>query len=503
MESIEYLRSIVRRWQVVLLLGVLGAAGAYAYATSLPSLYRATSSVFVSSPRGETTNELVQGFTFTEKLVQSYSRLATMPAVLQPVIDSLELDTTPAALASSVTSSTPLNTVIIEVTVVNRSPEQAALIANAITKSLSETGQDLAQEGPSGAPSVALETVSTAQPPSRPFSPNTVLIVLTGLLVGLGVGVAYAVLREMLDTRVHDEKDLERVSDAPLLGKVARKSRRDPAGITMRVMPRSTGAEAYRRIQANLEFIDVDHRPRTIVVTSAVTRDGKSTTSVNLALALAERSPRVLLIDADLRRPSIAELCGVEPDVGLTTVLRGAISAQEAIVPGGDSLSVLPAGALPPNPGQLLGSEAMRTLLATLSARYDYIVIDSPPLLSASDALGLAHIADGAIVVARYRSTRRGQLKDTIESLENVNARVLGIVLNQVKDRRSNVYYGMDSVAPVVAPAAASTDAPDTAHDTAHDAAASSAEDSVSAPGTPAVPPTRRAVKASEKTTAS
>jgi capsular exopolysaccharide synthesis family protein len=442
MESVDYLRSVIRRWQVVLLLGVLGGLLGYAYASTLPTMYRATSSVFVSSPKGDTTNELVQGFTFTEKLVQSFAQLAITPAVLQPVIDSLGLDTTPAALAGSVSASTPLNTVIVEVTVINRSPEQAATIANAVTQSLATIGQDLAPEGPNGDPSVTLETVSTAQAPANPFSPNLMLMLATGVLFGLTVGAVFAVLRDMFDTRVRDEKDLARVSDVPLLGKIAKKGRRDPAGIVMRTMPRSAVAESYRRVQTNLEFIDVDHRPRTIVITSAVTGDGKTSTAVNLALALAERSSRVLLIDADLRRPSVAAVCGVEADVGLTTVLVGSISAEDAIVPCGPSLSVLSAGAVPPNPGQLLSSEAMRNLIRTLAGQYDYIVIDSPPLLATTDALGLAHIADGAIVVARYRATRRNQLKDAVDSLDNVNATVLGIVLNQVKERPQQTYYG-------------------------------------------------------------
>jgi capsular exopolysaccharide synthesis family protein len=461
MESIGYLRSIVRHWQVVVLLGILGAVGGYAYAMSLPTLYRATGSVFVSSPKGDTTNELVQGFTFTEKLVQSFSQLATTPAVLQPVIDTLDLDTTPAALAANVSATTPLNTVIVEVTAVSSSSEQAARIANAVTSSLAIVGQDLAPEGPDGAPSITLETVSTAQAPLNPYSPNLMLLIATGTLLGLAAGAAFAVLRDMLDTRVRDEKDLALVSDAPLLGKVGAKSRKDPAGIAMHVMPRSTIAEGYRRIQTNLEFIEVDHRPRTIVVTSSVAKDGKSTTAVNLALALAERSSRVLLIDADLRRPSIAEICGVEADVGLTTVLVGAITAEDAIVPCGPSLSVLSAGAVPPNPSQLLSSEAMRTLLRGLAERYEYIVIDSPPLLATTDALGLAHVSDGAIVVARYRATRRNQLKDTIDSLENVNAKVLGIVLNQVTERGRQAYYGRDAEsAPVHPPHPASAEGP-------------------------------------------
>jgi capsular exopolysaccharide synthesis family protein len=440
MESVDYLRSVIRRWQVVLLLGILGGLLGYAYAATLPTMYRATSSVFVSSPRGDTTNELVQGFTFTEKLVQSFSQLATTPAVLQPVIDTLELDTTPAALAKNVSASTPLNTVIVEVTVINRSAEQSAVIANAVTRSLATIGQELAPVGPGGAPSVTVQTVSTAQAPLNPFSPNLGLMLATGVLLGLTAGAVFAVLRDMFDTRVRDEKDLARVSDAPLLGKVGAKDRRDPAGIVMRTMPRSAIAESYRRIQTNLEFIDVDHRPRTIVVTSAVTGEGKTTTAVNLALALAERSSAVLLIDADLRHPGVAEVCGVETGAGLTTVLVGSLTAEDAIVRYGASLSVLPAGALPPNPGQLLSSDTMRTLLGRLTERYEYIVIDSPPLLSTTDALGLANIADGAIVVARYRATRRQQLKDTIESLDNVNATLLGVVLNQVKVRRQPAY---------------------------------------------------------------
>jgi capsular exopolysaccharide synthesis family protein len=489
MESVDYLRSVIRRWQVVLLLGIMGGLLGYAYAATLPTMYRATSSVFVSSPKGDTTNELVQGFTFTEKLVQSFSQLATTPAVLQPVIDSLELDVTPAALARNVSASTPLNTVIVEVTVVNRSAEQSALIANAVTRSLATIGQDLAPEGPNGDPSVTLETVSTAQPPLSPFSPNLMLLVATGVLLGLTAGAVFAVLRDMFDTRVRDEKDLARVSDAPLLGKIGRKARRDPAGIVMRTMPRSTVAESYRRIQTNLEFIDVDHRPRTIVVTSSVTGDGKTTTAVNLALALAERSGRVLLIDADLRRPSVAQVCGVEAEVGLTTVLVGSITAEDAIVPCGPSLSVLSAGAVPPNPGQLLSSETMRTLIHTLASRYEYIVIDSPPLLATTDALGLAHIADGAIVVARSRFTRRNQLKDTIDSLDNVNAKVLGIVLNQVKERRQQTYYGTSVVPEPGAPVPPAGQAPHPSPAIAVPAAAR-----------PQEPATRRQAKAPDTT---
>lgn len=445
MEPNTYLRAVTKRWLVILILGVVGIAAAWAYASALPMTYESKSSVFVTSQRGQTTNELVQGSTFTQNLVQSYAQLATMPVVLDPVIEELGLDTTAWALAPRVTAETPLNTVIIEITVADPSATGAAEIADAITGSLATIVQNLAPKGPDNTPSITMKTVSSAQVATVPASPNVMFILVTGLLAGLVLGVAYALGRELLDTRVREEKDLERVTDIPLIGKVGLKRRTAPAGLVMRAMPRSPLAEEYRRICANLEFIDVDNRPRVVVVTSPLPQDGKSTTAANLALAMAERHPRVLLIDADLRRPSVADICGIEGELGLTTVLVGACTREEAITVWANALHVMPAGSVPPNPSQLLGSTAMRDLVEHLSSEYDFIVIDSPPLLPASDALGLAHVSDGAIVMARFNSTRRQNLAKTLESLEAVNARVLGVVLNQVRDHRPEAYYGAQS----------------------------------------------------------
>lgn len=219
-EPIEYLRTLGRRWIVIVLLGVLGLVAAWAYASSVPPLYKSTSSVFVSSERGETTSELVQGSTFSQNLVQSYAQLATMPAVLEPVIAQLNLDSTAQALATSVVATTPLNTVIIEITVSNESPARAAATADAITASLSTVVQKLAPKGPNNTPSITLSTVSQAQIPTFPYSPNTRLLLITGLGGGLALGVVYALARELLDNRVRGEKGLLRVTDAPLLGKI-------------------------------------------------------------------------------------------------------------------------------------------------------------------------------------------------------------------------------------------------------------------------------------------
>lgn len=445
MEPRDYVTALRRRWPVIVGLGLLGGLIALAYDSTLPTLYKATSSVFVSSSQGETTSELVQGSTFTQANVQSYARLATMPIVLEPVITKLDLDITPPVLARAITVDTPLNTVIIEITASSPDARESAEIADAVTDSLSAAVAQLAPEGPDGEPAIAMTTVAPAQAPTFPYAPNTRFIVLTGALIGLVMAFVFAIASQAFDTRVRNAVDLARVSDAALLGTVARRGRNAP-NVVMRTDPHGPQAESYRRIRANLEFANVDRPVRALVVTSALAGEGKSTTSINLALALAERSDRVLLIDADLRRPSIGRHCQIEDAVGLTTVLLGEVTVADAVQRWAGVIDILPSGAVPPNPGQLLGSAAMADLMSELAASYTFIIVDSPPLLPATDALGLAHLTDGTIVVARYKWTRREQLARAIESLAAVRARVVGIVLDRVPAPEASAsYYGYRS----------------------------------------------------------
>ena len=288
-----------------------------------------------------------------------------------------------------------------------------------------------------------MTTVAPAQVPRFPYAPNTTFIVLTGALAGVAAAIVFAIASEAFDTRVRNAGDLARVTDAPLLRHRERAPGRGHLEPRHAHRSARTPSRVLSSIRANLEFADVDRPVRTVVVTSALAGEGKSTTSINLALALAERSDRVLLIDADLRRPSIGRHCGIEDAVGLTTVLLGGVTVADATQRWGGVLDILPSGAVPPNPGQLLGSAAMADLMSELIASYTFIIVDSPPLLPATDALGLARMTDGSIVVARYKSTRREQLARAIESLVAVQARVVGIVLDRVPaSEHSSSYYG-------------------------------------------------------------
>lgn len=441
MEFSEFLGALKRGWVLLVVLTLLGGVAGFGYARSNPPTYKASSTVFVSTQRGESTSELVQGSTFTQNLIQSYAELAKLPSVLEPVIVRLRLDTTVEQLAGAVSANAPLNTALIEITVTGPSAAEAASIANAVTASLATTVQGISPRNAAGASVVAMQQVAEAQPPKEPFAPNTKLLTLTGAIIGLILAAVWVLGRELLDTRIKTQKDLRRVSDVPLLGTIPLGRRADRDEIVMKSDSHGHTAESYRRLAANLEYINPDAAVHSVVVSSASEGEGKSITAVNLALALAEKFERVLLVDADLRQPRIARYCHVEGSAGLSTVLSGVAELPDVIEPWG-GVYILPAGLVPPNPNQMISSEAMAGLIRTCTADYDIVVIDSAPLLPVTDSLALSRIADGAVLVVRAGATRRGQLAAAIDSIVGVNSNVLGVVLNGVKAPRKNHQYG-------------------------------------------------------------
>lgn len=441
----DYLGAIRKQWVVILILALLGAAGGYVYAQSMPSMYRSTSSAYASAAYGESTSELVQGSTYVQNLVQSYALIAKSPYVLQPVINDLDLDMTVAQLARTVTADTPLNTVVVDISVVNSDPELARAIADGIAKSLADAVANISPKDAQQASSVQLTIISPASSPVNPVSPDTRLITGLGAAIGILLGLAWAVLRELVDTRIRSNTDIEAVTDLPLLAEIGRTSRDRRIAQVIRSSPNGITAEAFRSLCMSLAFADVDKPVASMVVTSALPGEGKSSVSVGLAMSLAESSGSVILVDGDLRNPSIAEYTGLDGTVGLTSVLLGNASLTDAVQPWGvPGLDILVAGAVPPNPSQLLASDTMRSTLEVLKAQYDFVVIDTSPIIPVTDPLWLVHETDGAIIVARERRTKRQQLQKALSTLDSVGARVLGVVANDVRHHERTTYYTDD-----------------------------------------------------------
>lgn len=445
MDIRDYLRILRKSWVLILVFVVLGTFFATAYSLVKEPVYRATSKVFVSTQSTGTIGELAQGNAFSVQRVKTYSDLAVTPAVLTPVIEDLGIDFTVAELSPEITASAPLDTSIIDISVQNTDPALAADIANATAANLAKAVEKLetASDSSSASP-VKLTPVQTATVPTIPVSPNIPLNIALGVLIGLALGVGIAVLRQTLDTRIHNQKDLEDLTSLPVLGGIAMDPEAKKRPLIVHADPRSPRAEAFRTLRTNLQFIDTDRDSRSFVITSTVPSEGKSTTSANLAIALAETGLNVLLVEADLRKPKATEYMGLEGAAGLTDVLIGRVSVNDVIQRWGKgSLFVLPAGKIPPNPSELLGSKAMDTLIDSLNKAFDIVLFDCPPLLPVTDASILAKKVGGLVLIVRAGHAHKAHVEIVLSSLSNMGAHVSGIIMTMLPTKGPNAYgYG-------------------------------------------------------------
>lgn len=441
MELKDYLRILRRNWIVVAACALTGLFVAGAATFLVQPIYKSETKLFVALQNSSTVSELQQGNVFTQARVQSYVKTVNTPAVLQPVIDSLGLDMTPEALSARISASSDVNTVLITITVSDGSPVQAAATAQAVGSSLIEVVDELERPAQGGTSPVKLSVVTPATAPANPSAPDTKLNLALGVFLGLVVGLGVALLRSLLDTRIQGETDLRRTTDAPILGGVSFDTDASAKPLLTQTAPQSPRAESFRQLRTNLQFAHVSHESKTVLMTSSLPGEGKSTTATNLAIALAQAGQTVALIDADLRRPMVAEYLGLERNAGLTTALIGLADVNDLLQPWGeDNLYVLTSGQVPPNPSELLGSTKMREILTRLEADFDAVIIDAPPLLPVTDAAVLAQQVGGVVLVVGSQKVRTTDLEKSLAALEMVDADLLGIVMNRLPAKGPDAY---------------------------------------------------------------
>lgn len=443
MDLRDYLRAARERWILVAVMFLLSVSAAAATSFLVTPQYAATTRLFVSTPASADGNTQYQSNLFSQERALSYAEIIRGKRVAQMVIDSLDLPVTAEQLASQVTAEVVPETVLLDATVTDASPAQAETLANAVSAAFIALVNEL--ETPDGAASatVTVTVVESADQPNAAVSPNIPLNVGLGALVGLLLGLGLAILRAALDNTVKSANDVANATDAPTIGAVVLDATMSKGLPTAGTTNHSKGVETYRQIRTNLQFVDVDNPPRVLVITSAVAREGKTTTAVNLALVLAQSGQRVVLLEADLRRPRVTRYMNLVSGTGLTNVLAGMAALDDVIQPCGDGkLSVIAAGGQPPNPSELLGSAHMSSMLQELRDSHDYVIIDTPPLLPVTDAAVLAVHADGAVIVTKYGFTKREQLRTAAETLKAIEARHLGTILNMVPQKALSYGYG-------------------------------------------------------------
>jgi succinoglycan biosynthesis transport protein ExoP len=475
-----YLSVLRRRKWWVIALALLGLGASLGLSLTQPNQYSATAQLLVQSAGpGINLGGALQQVTSTD--VQTDEQLATSAPVVRVVRNKLgsapPIATTEVGLtnviALTATGSTPARAALVANTYARAFVAQTRSVAiSNLTAAQTQLQQQITslahqirslQARPSAAAQVTalanqeavlkeqiaqlqvngavatsgVEFVTPAQPPASPSSPKPAQVALLGLAAGLLLGLGAAFLRDSLDDALSSKESAERLGGAPVLALVPMVNswkKRDSAVVASSAEPSSPAAEAYRSLRTSLQFARQARDLRTLLVTSPAAAEGKTSTLANLGAVFAQAGERVALVSCDLRRPRLGQFFGVEERSGLTTVLLGQQTLEQALqqVPGYECLWVLGAGPVPPNPAELLNGPRVGEIFAALQENFDLILVDSPPVLPVTDAMVLSKYADGALLVVAAGQTGRAQLQRTAERFAQASASVVGIVLNEV-----------------------------------------------------------------------
>lgn len=436
--DLPHLLVLVRRRIVAIVLCLAaGIGGGYYLGHHGNPSYRTTARAIlgVSVDATQTVGDTLQATQLTNNQINTYASVATSQAVAQRVINLLGLTQTPVEVSHQLSAAPEKLTSIIDVIGSGATPQAAQSLADAAVKSLSE---EIAQIESGQPVQVHAKLLDAAPLPVTPTSPRPSLDLTVGILLGLLAGIATAALLEGLDRTVKSSAQGDALFEAPLLAAIPRRR-----GKALVVGQGKDGpqAEPYRTLRTAVRFLSPDQPIHTLLITSAGPGEGKTTTAANLAVAIALSGERVVVLDADLRRAKLAQTFGLDRSVGVTSLVLGTATVQDALQDWERGVKVLPSGPLPPNPSEIVGSQLFNHVLQQLKEIADIVVIDAPPLLPVSDALALSVQVDGVLVVARHGVTSRAAAHEARSRLESVGANLVGYVLNAVPAREARAYY--------------------------------------------------------------
>ncbi|MGQ4538386.1 polysaccharide biosynthesis tyrosine autokinase [Dermabacteraceae bacterium P7074] len=447
----DFFRLTLRNLGVLLVSVLVCLLGAFGYYKMQTPIYEAKALGYVSATadtddQGNPITVASANQSAQMDKAATYVSLFRTRAVGQGIIDQLGLKgASPDAIAAGLTASVDPNAPVIYVSTTNSDPTLASDIANAAVKSAAVEARRLdTGNRPNVQPATVLVPYQEALAPGAPVAPVLKKFLTVGFGAGILLGYAIAFLRFRADTRVRTLEDVEKKLETPVFAVLpeSKALKRGKDGVLPE--PKAFNErEALRKLRTNLSFLSIDNPPRAIVVTSAIPAEGKSTVAGNLSRVLARSGQKTLLIGADLRRPVVHKEFDLDGSVGLTQLLSGRVSLDNAVQKAPvKNLYVLPAGQIPPNPSELLGSKRMDQLLKELRKEY-FVVLDAPPVLPVTDAALLSRITDGALLVISSGTSRLEVLTRAVESIRTVDATVLGAVLNRVSTKRlARIAYG-------------------------------------------------------------
>ncbi|MET0929228.1 MAG: polysaccharide biosynthesis tyrosine autokinase [Aeromicrobium sp.] len=451
-DAVREMVSVLRRgWWVVLLIGAICGALAYGYNAQVTPTYAATATLYVTSSGTEDDSSVsaYQGLLASQQRVISYTRLVDSDAVARRAIDEGGLGLDVEQVRDRIAATSTPNSVLLNITAEDEDEEVAQRLANAVAEAMTSYVSELETPTAGAQPMAKLTVVTPATVPDDPVRPQTVRNVALAVIAGLLAGMIGVLARARFSTRIRGEADIAQVTDVPVLASIPTDARLRHQELVDYRSGSSPAAEAFRTLRTNLSFTGVDREASIFLVTSPVAGEGKTTTAINLAAAIAETGKTVVLVDADLRRPQVDRRTGRTGAIGMTTWLRDDSELMTLLQPTDiDHLVILAAGPQPPNPAELLGSAKTGAGLKQLALSFDYVVVDAPPALPVTDATVLAQWVDGVIMVVRSRRTRLRELGAAIDQVRGRSRSsrvapvpVVGIVVSDSRSKESVYGY--------------------------------------------------------------
>jgi non-specific protein-tyrosine kinase len=436
----EALTTLRSSWKLIVATMLLCIGLAVYSTTSATPMYRASARLYVAAQVNDSNlNQAYQGGLLSQQRIASYSAIVASDTVVSQAVGADGSGRKIDDVEKHISVSSPPNTVLLDVAYTDPDPVIAQSTATAVAQAFAEYATKLEVLG-SNAPAVRVSVVQPAKLPKQPISPRPRRDVALGILAGLALGVLAASLRKALDRTVRSLDDIQRIG-LPALGAIPedKVARRQP--VLAPSDTQSPRAEAFRQVRTNLLFLNIDEPLQSLLITSATAQEGKSSTVANLGLTLSHAGLSVVLVEADLRRPRLASMFGLEGAVGLTDVLIGAVALDDALQSWhGGQLWVLPSGSLPLNPSELLNSQRAADLIVELESRFDLVLVDTPPVLPVTDATVLSAAVSATALVVRNGRTRREQVRAAAAALQAVDTRVSGVILNRTPRRGSDAY---------------------------------------------------------------
>lgn len=438
MTILDFVR-LIRVNLKLFIIGLLaGALVMFGYSMLQPKVYASTSTGYVTVGDSNGIGDVISGNSAAVDKAGSYIQIVKSRKVAEEILaENPDLNMSAGEISNNLTAALEGTSALIKVTATGNSPEAAQVLANSSLDATAKVVNEI--EGSTTVRVVPLEDATTNK---TPVSPNTKKNVLIGAAAGIILVFAVIFIRRSLDVKLRTRKDATEASGVGVLGTLPETDDLSEANI-LKTSEGHHAQENIRQLRTNLRFVNVDNPPRAVLVTSSEPGEGKSTVSTSLARALAETGQPTIIIDADLRRPTVAKKFQIDSKIGLTQVLAEQVELSDAVRQYEDSqLFILPAGRIPPNPSELLGSDKMRQLIKELSEEF-MVIVDVPPLLPVTDASLLSRSVDGVILVASVGKTRKDHLKEAADMLRNVEANVLGMVINRTPlSGLSGNYYG-------------------------------------------------------------